>query len=398
MYIETSGKVLFIVGGDKVVTRSIHKSLLVVALFCTLIFADSKLTLHFFGSSTCGECHELKTELIQPLLEKNSAVLDVKFHDTDLETDMALLLEFEKKFGIKEGSAQEIYFPDTFILGYDDIIKSFEPVLKSRLENKSGWTTANYPSTDSVKSDSKLLKEKVDRFSFWAIVGLGIIDGINPCAIATMIFLISFLAAHKRSRRDILVIGLSYTASVFVTYTIIGVVAFEFLVALKQTAVISVVIKWIAVILAGSVGVISFIDAARFKKTNDTKSITLQLPNSIKKQIHKVINGNLKQKNLILGAIVTGILVTILETFCTGQTYLPAIQAMVKSSTYRLEGIARLLFYNFLFVLPLLIVMIGAYFGLTWNEVAKQTQKNMVALKLLLGTVMVMLALYLGLS
>ncbi len=381
-----------------------RKKVLILFLFMfSFLSANDKLTIHFFGSSTCGECHELKTEVVQPLIDTYGDSLDVKFHDTNIDSDMNLLLDFEKSFGIIEGSAQEVFFPDTFLLGYDDILKNFEPMLKTFINERSKWDTSRFPTFDSTVAENKdvdrvLLKEKVESFSFWAIVGLGIIDGVNPCAIATMIFLISFLAANKRSRHDILVIGIAYTASVFVTYTLIGVVTFEFLTVIKQTGIVSIIVKWIAVLLAGSVGVFSFIDAFRFNKTRDTKQLTLQLPNSIKKQIHKVINGNMKQRNLVAGTIITGILVTLLETFCTGQTYLPAIQAMVRSSDQRIEGLARLLFYNFLFVLPLLLVMIATYFGLTWNELAKRTQKNMVFLKVLLGAVMTLLALYLALS
>lgn len=375
---------------------------ILILSFTTMIFAKKKLEIHFFGSSTCGECHELKVEIIEPLALVHSDSLDIKFHDTNTDSGMNLLIQFEKNFGITNGSAQEVFFPDTSLIGFEDIAISFESHLKSYLSDKSKWKTKCYPTAKqldhSKSSNTDLLKSKVESFSFWAIVGLGIIDGINPCAIATMIFLISFLAANKRSRKDILIIGISYTSAVFVTYTIIGIVTFEFLTVLKQAGFISIIIKWSAVLLAASVGIFSFVDAFRFNKTGDTKKITLQLPMSIKKQIHKVINGNMKQQNLIAGTIITGILVTLLETFCTGQTYLPAIQAMVRSSDHRFEGLARLLFYNILFVLPLLLVMIGTYFGLTWNELAKKTQKNMVLLKVILGIVMTLLALYLALS
>lgn len=356
-----------------------------------------QLTLHFFGSSTCGECHELKAELLKPLLQKHSDSLMIHFHDIDSDSGLAKLLSYEKSYGLTQTSAQELFFPDTFLMGFDDIRNSAEEMIVNYLGDRSRWSEKEVA---AMSSDEQIeaIKEKVESYTFWGIVVLGLIDGINPCAIATMIFLISFLAAQKRSRHDILVIGMSYTATVFVTYTLIGLVAFEFLTVLQQTTIISNIIKWSAVLLAGSVGIISFVDAYNFKKTSSTKSIKLQLPDVLKKQIHKVINGNLKQSNLVHGAIVTGFIVTVLETFCTGQTYLPAIQGMVKTEGLRIEGWIRLLFYNFLFVLPLLLVMIAAYFGLTWNRLAKETQSHMVLLKVILGTVMTLLAVYLAMG
>jgi cytochrome c biogenesis protein CcdA len=54
--------------------------------------------------------------------------------------------------------------------------------------------------------------------------------------------------------------------------------------------------------------------------------------------------------------------------------------------------------YNFIFVLPLLAVMVAAYYGMKWTDLSKMMQKHMTLVKLLLGTVMIGLALYLALA
>jgi hypothetical protein len=64
--------------------------------------------------------------------------------------------------------------------------------------------------------------------------------------------------------------------------------------------------------------------------------------------------------------------------------YLPYIVAMTQRDSLRITGYLYLIFYNFLFVLPLLIVMVLAFFGLKWNDLAKSTGKHMVALKVTL--------------
>ena len=78
--------------------------------------------------------------------------------------------------------------------------------------------------------------------------------------------------------------------------------------------------------------------------------------------------------------------------------YVPYIVAMTQRESLRLKGFLFLILYNFLFVLPLLIVMVLAYFGLKWNDLAKKTQKNMVFLKITLGLVMTALAFYLAID
>jgi hypothetical protein len=252
--------------------------------------------------------------------------------------------------------------------------------------------------TTSTNTDlTTILKDKSANWSFFAgTVVTGLADGINPCAIATMIFLISFLATRKKKKSEILTIGLTYTAAVFLTYFSMGLGLKSILENIKGYHLISQIIRWGAFTLAATVAVFSFKDALAFKKSGDTKDISLQLPTAVKIRIHKIISGNLNGTSLVIGSIITGFLVTILEAICTGQMYLPYIVAMTQRETLRLNGYLYLVLYNFLFVMPLLIVMILAYYGMKWSDLAKRTQKSMVWLKVILGIVMTCLAIYIG--
>ncbi|MEA1928943.1 MAG: hypothetical protein U9N73_12125 [Candidatus Auribacterota bacterium] len=224
------------------------------------------------------------------------------------------------------------------------------------------------------------------------------VDGVNPCAIATMIFLISFLALQKRSPREIIFIGLAFTGTVFTTYFLLGLGAFKVVTMLEGYRRVSILIRWSAVAAAGIVGIISFRDALAYRKSKETKDLLLQMPRSVKLRVHKLISGHLQGSHIVIGAIVTGFLVTLFEAVCTGQVYLPTIILMTRSTGLRLIGWLYLIFYNFLFVLPLLIVMILTYFGMTWHSLARTTQHHIFLLKILLGCVMVGLALFIALA
>ena len=379
--------------------------ILLIFIITVQISASDKLTLHYFGSKTCGECHEIKVMLLEPAVEKHHDSLEVLFYDTEEKDNFELMLKLEKERGITGGSPQELFFSDTFLLGFDEIMGSGGKLIDDYLKNSELWNNPlpsieNKEISKGDESELKgLLQKKIDNnFSFWGITLAGIADGINPCAIATMIFLISFLATQKRKKSEVLIVGLTFTLAVFVTYTLLGAGAFKGITALKQYHFVSLFIKWSAVIFAGGIGLISFFDAFTYGKSKDSKKIKLQLPTSIKKQIHKVISGNLKSGNLIWGALVTGFLVTLLEAVCTGQVYLPTIALMTQVDGFQEKGWLLLIYYNFLFVLPLIIVMFAAYAGLTWDKLAKTTQKNLVALKIILGSVMILLALFLAMN
>ncbi len=353
-----------------------------------------KLVVHFFGSRTCGQCLEIKQDLLYRLQDEYPEKLDIRIHEIEDEQSFQLMLKLEEEYDVKESSPQELFLPDTFLTGYDDIMAHGGEMIRDHVANPEKWSRRDVI-VDAGQYESEL-RNRFQSFSFLGILAAGLVDGVNPCAIATMIFLISFLATQKRKRSEVLAIGLSFTAAVYVTYLLLGLGAFKALTLLDQYRWVSQAIRWIAVGAAALVAALSFWDAFSYKKSGKTDDIKLQLPKPLKLRIHKVISGNLKSSQLITGAAVTGFLVTLLEAVCTGQVYLPTIVLMTKTTGLAVTGWAYLLFYNFLFVLPLLIVMILAYFGLTWNRLAKATQKNLSTIKILLGTVMGGLAIFLA--
>jgi cytochrome c biogenesis protein CcdA len=360
--------------------------------------AANVLELYFFGSSTCGECAEIKRSLLYPIEKEFGQKLKIHYYDTEKIDDSELMMRMEKQYNVAKPSPQELFLPDTFLLGYDSIMAHGRAMIEEYLNDPQRRLTI---ALDEPAGDvNAALKERFDQFKFLSIVVAALVDAVNPCAIATIIFLVSFLATQKRKRSEVLAVGLAFAAAVFTTYMLLGIGAFKVITMLDQYFWVSRVIKWSAVALAGFVGIISIVDALRFKKSGDAKEITLQLPKSVKLRIHKIITENMKGNRLIIGTIVTGFLVTLLEAVCTGQVYLPTIVLMTQSSagSMKLIGWLYLLMYNFIFVVPLLAVMVAAYYGMKWTDLSKMMQKHMTLVKLLLGAVMLGMALYLGLA
>ena len=376
-----------------------RNSFLIISLFLvTGLWAKEKLIIHFFGSSTCGECLTIKQSILYPARDAHRGTIDLRIHDIDTDSGFNLMMSLEEHHGVRTSAAIELFFPDTFLTGNEDIKNHGKKLIDYYLAHPERWN-APEPGTSATSGDySVRLTEKFRNFSFISILLAGLVDGINPCAIATMIFLVSFLATKKRSRREVLTIGLCFSGAVFLTYLLLGIGAFRVITALDHYLWLSKGIRWTAVGFAGVVGVLSFSDALRFRKSRKTEDIRLQLPKAVKLRIHKVISGNLSKGQLATGAIVTGFLVTLLEAVCTGQVYLPTIVLMTRQHGFRFVGWLYLVFYNFLFVVPLLIVMLLAYYGMKWDRLAKTTQKNLVAIKICFGIVLIGLAAFLAIA
>lgn len=376
-------------------------SAIVLLCLSLSICAANRLTVTFFGSKTCGECMEIKEKLLKPLSEKYGEKLNIPFYDIEEPDGFERIIKMEKLYGVKNASPQELYLPDTFLTGYDDIMKYGKELIEKHLNDPSSWKSALVADTTS-RHDSLAyrngLVQRFRAFSFISILVAGLVDGVNPCAIATLIFLISFLATQKSSRNEVLAIGVCFTFAVFTTYLLLGIGAFEALGFLQKHLWVSMVIKWSAIIFAAGAGVYCLRDAIVYQRTKKVQDMKNQLPKAIKMQIHKVISGSISRYGLISGALVMGFLVTLLEAVCTGQVYLPTIVLMTRESGLKLTGWLYLVFYNFLFVLPLIAIMIFAYFGLTWTRLSKITQQNLTLVKYLLAIVLFALAGFLAIS
>jgi len=95
-------------------------------------------------------------------------------------------------------------------------------------------------------------------------------------------------------------------------------------------------------------------------------------------------------------ALVTGAVISLIELACTGQVYLPTIIFVLGVPALRVRGLLYLLLYNVLFIVPLIIVFLLAYWGTTSERLGQFVSRRTGAIKvataglfLLLGAWMV---------
>ncbi|MEI6218975.1 MAG: hypothetical protein WCP86_08745, partial [bacterium] len=145
--------------------------------------------------------------------------------------------------------------------------------------------------------------------------------------------------------------------------------------------------------------VLSFRDAFKYRVSGKAGDITLQLPDRFKLKIHEIMRKELKTRTLITGGLIIGTTVTVIESVCTGQVYIPTMVMVIKSSSGRLAADAwqYLLLYNLMFIVPLVTVFILTYFGLKTATLLNWSRKNVVLSKLLLGAFFVLMAVLIAL-
>lgn len=216
----------------------------------------------------------------------------------------------------------------------------------------------------------------------FAVIAAGLLDGINPCAFATILFFISYLALVGRSGRDLLYVGGAFTASVFLTYFLVGLGIFHFVQSLKVFSLISRGLYLCIAALAFVLGVLSLWDFLKVRR-GEAGEMALQLPQFLKLRIHKTIREKTRTRRFVLAAFVAGVIVSLLELACTGQIYLPTICFVVGVPELKTHALAYLGLYNLMFIVPLAVVFGLTYFGTTSGQLAVAMKRHLGLVKLL---------------
>jgi len=210
-----------------------------------------------------------------------------------------------------------------------------------------------------------------------AILG-GLVDGINPCAFAVIVFLISFLSVKK----EVLVPAVMFILGVFICYFLLGIGGYYFLKKIIIPTIASVLTRIIAILII-CLGIVHFFDK--------TEKPAFSLPETRRKKIRSLIirtgliNGNPSSFFLL------GIIIALMEATCTGQVYLPVIYSFVALGIEK--AYLYLLVYNLFFIMPLCFV---AYLGIKAKEVLKTFDvKYLKKFKIALGIFLVGLGIYL---
>jgi cytochrome c biogenesis protein CcdA len=98
---------------------------------------------------------------------------------------------------------------------------------------------------------------------------------------------------------------------------------------------------------------------------------------------------------LVLSALITGFLVSILEAVCTGQLYLPTLTFILKSTPLKAKAFVYLVIYNIMFVIPLFAVFLLALLGVTSGNFSQFIRKHLASVKLLMAFIFISLGIFL---
>ncbi|MGC8786006.1 MAG: cytochrome c biogenesis CcdA family protein [Anaerolineae bacterium] len=348
----------------------------------------------WFYQPGCDLC-ERKEHDLQYILNKYPQVKVQRFN---VKEEIALNQYLCLKAKVPEERhliAPAFFVGDSALVGTEITGSSMEELIRPYLETGAPEPWAGYEAQKEVAE--KTILERFRSLGLWTVIGAGLLDGLNPCAFATMIFLVSYLSVRKRQGREIIATGAAFTIGVFFAYLGVGLGMLKFLTSLP---VLNTVGKWIygiTLVLCLSLAWGSFSDYRKAKQ-GKLEDMSLKLPDRMRGWIRFLIREGSRARNYVAASLVLGFVVSIVELACTGQVYLPTIIFVLGLPEWRARAVAALIVYNLMFITPLIIVFLLVYFGTTSQQLTRWMTRRAAAVKLGTAVLFLLLAGWLGYS
>ncbi len=338
--------------------------------------AYSDIELHYFYEPGCPSCEKVEQRFA-----------DLKDNDTFalIEYPIDKSENFEKFMDMKEKSEGEsLRFPAIITAGRiyagSDIFRLFD-----NLEEK----IIPPPTLEEVEDT----KTEEGRWALLPFLGAALVDGINPCAFGMIIMMVAYLSIHgKRSSKFILLSGMLYSAGVFIVYFLFGLGILAFLKRVPAMGNLQNIIYSVMGTLTLVLGILSFNDALA---VGGKGKVFLKVPQSWRGWVIDKMGKFASSKNFLYLAFFLGAVVAAVEFICTGQIYLPALTYMVGTEVLRMRAVFYLFIYNLFFILPMVIIFLLIWWGMSSEEMENFYNKKLGLVKLIQGGMFLFFTVYL---
>lgn len=369
------------------------KRLIVSATFFLIIpcvRSHGDVAVSWFYTDGCHKCGQVEA-LINRMERKYAGKITIeRLEITDLANYKRMML-LDKERGVTRNAPMEVFIEGRHLLGYNEILSGLDGAIADAIARSEKETVETVALIDAARGEEQASAAAAalmfDHIRPLVVAGAGLADGINPCAFATAVFLVSMLASRKFSRPDMIAGGLSFSAAVFVAYFLMGLGAFKAFHELKSFHTLSSIFYWGLVVGLVILGALSLRDAYAYayRGAGNAGSAALKVSDSSRETMRKFMRRHIKPRFVLAGCFVAGVAVSLLEVVCTGQIYLPAIMVMAQQTSTRSAGIGYLALYNLMFILPLLVVVALSVLGTRFDRFIRFSRGSFPYAKIVLG-------------
>ncbi len=349
----------------------------------SFVQASTSLNISFFYGDGCPHCAEVKPVITD--LETRYPQVEFKSHEVYHDQTNALLLyQFYDQYNVpqSERGVPVVFVKGEYLVGDQSIIDN--------LENKIIAVGAHTENEIKPNLTARVVEtflpigeqEPNKSYSLWAITGAAVVDSINPCAIAVLLILLTVLMTGAGDKWRALRGGLAFILSIYITYFLFGLGLLQLINIANLAGAIAKIVGVIAIII-GLANIKDFIFYGG-------GGFVMEIPRSWRPTLKKIINGITSP----IGAFLAGFAVTFFELPCTGGPYFFVI-GLLSQAQNLVDVLPVLLYYNLVFVLPLLVIVFVIHFGISSIQRAEDwKERNIRILHLISGVIMLALGFW----
>ena|GEM_PF-155317 len=326
--------------------------------------AVAATTLVFFHEIGCSHCAHADAflESIRPQYPE----LEILHYEISEPESLKLLAGLLAAYGVEQDSVPMIFVGDVAWIGgaffglYDEPYsvsgRAADATLESAIQVAIG-RNATSP-LDRIKgTDTSSLAEGL---TIPAVIVAAAIDSVNPCTFAVLVLLLgTLIVAERRGKKGlVLKAGLAFTIAIYISYFLLGIGVFTAIQASGIQKPFIIAVSCLAILL----GLWNMKDFFAYGKW-----FTIEVPKRWRPIVKRLTSSVVS----VPGAFFVGVLDSLFLLPCSSGPYI-AILALLSRTSSRTEGILYLLFYNLIFILPLLIITFAVHFGFTTTARAER--------------------------
>lgn len=352
---------------------------------------EDVIHLLYFHTEACPKCEKAE-KFFEGLPEK--VTLDGKDYPVVITKisvatgENALVFsDLAVQYGVPEEKQQVpfLFLGDAYLSGEEAIRSGTEELLESG-KGLGAVYRAKLPGEAKIESP----------VHFWLkTVGVGFLNGFNPCALSLVLLFFSLLNSMDQG---FLKCGLTFLTGKFTAYTLLGLAAATALSAIPFTA-----FSWmrrginvILLVLCVTLAIGNFLDCYHSYRGEYGK-IRVQLPTRLRgwnNRMVKKLVGKGDGKAFLLLIFGGSAVIALGEFFCTGQIYLASILQWIQRTDAGGVPVLAFVLYSAALCLPSLVILILVNRGKSALSLADVSLKGMPLIKLCNGILFLIFAFF----
>ena len=353
-----------------------------------VIEGEDVYLVYFYGQG-CPHCGSLQSFVNK--VQENYPSLKVESYEIYFDNENRQLFEdLSEAFGTEIQGVPTTFINGKVFVGFSNSLgKSIEDEIKICLEN--GCETPLNKLSDGVlnhvthiigESSPTENPEKTElkkKLTIPAVICAAAVDAVNPCAFAVLIILMTTILASSNRKRALLT-GLMFSLAIFISYFLMGLGLFSAIQAAGLTRSFYIVVAFLAII----VGLFNLKDYLWYGKW-----FKMEVPELWRPKMKLLLKGVTSPT----GAFFMGFVISLFLLPCTSGPYIVILGLLADVAT-RNYAIPLLLLYNFIFIMPMLLITFGIYFGITTTKTAEQWRtRKLRVLHLIAGIIILALGI-----